>query len=274
MTTEPTTLILEREDAVLWIRLNRPAARNGIDLTMRDELIDVLRAGDADPAVRAIVMTGAGDDFCSGADLMPAGGGGGGGTPPAAQVPRSVLDYRRGPIGFQELFRTWWEIETPAVSAVNGTVAGGGWMLALLADLVVAAEGARWIHVFSRRGMVPHAGDPFFLPRVLPFHKLNEAAMLGAAFTSADLAAWGAVNRLVPGDRVEATARELAVTLAAGPTRSLGQAKRLYRRSLVSDMATAFAEEAAAVAMVSQTEDRIEGVRSLVEGRRPEFRGS
>ncbi len=275
MTSEPTTLLLEREDAVLWIRLNRPQSRNGIDGVMVEELTEVLRRNDADPAVRAMVVTGTGADFCSGGDLMPAPSSGAaeGEMPVSAQVPRSVLDYRRGPATFQGLFQTWWEIETPAVSAVNGTVAGAGWMLALMADLVVAAEGARWIHVFSRRGMVPHAGDPFFLPRLLPFHKLNEAAMLGAAFTSADLAEWGAVNRLVAPEDVEETARGLADTLAAGATRSLGQAKRLYRRSLVSDMATAFAEEAAAVAMVSQTSDRIEGVRSLVEGRRPSFTG-
>ena len=149
---------------------------------------------------------------------------------------------------------------------MNGTTAGAGWMLALLADLVVAAEGARWTHVFARRGMVPHAGDPFFLPRVLPFHRLNEAALLPDSITSETLAEWGAVNRLVPAEQVESTAAELAERLAAGPTRSLGLTKRLYRRSLVSDMATAFAEEAAATALVTQTRDRIEGVEVAHRG--------
>jgi 2-(1,2-epoxy-1,2-dihydrophenyl)acetyl-CoA isomerase len=186
----------------------------------------------------------------------------------------SVLDYRRAVAGYQHLFQVMWELETPVVSAVNGTAAGAGWMMALLADLVVAAEGARWIHVFARRGMVPHAGDPFFLPRVLPLHRLNEAAMLGDTLTSETLHAWGAVNRLVAADQVEPTARALANRLATGPTRSLGQAKRLYRRSLVSDMATSFAEEAAATAMISQTRDRIEGVKALIDGRRPDFTGT
>src|SRR5204862_3855372 len=184
-----------------------------------------------------------------------------------------ALDYRRAVGPFQRLFQTLWECETPVVSAVNGTIAGAGWMLALLADLVVAAEGARWTHVFARRGMVPHAGDPFFLPRLLPFHRLNEAALTGERFTSETLNEWGAVNRLVPVDEVEATARELAVKLAAGPTRSLGQTKRLYRRSLVSDMVTSFAEEASATALVSQTHDRIEGVKSFIEGRPAVFTG-
>jgi 2-(1,2-epoxy-1,2-dihydrophenyl)acetyl-CoA isomerase len=236
---------------------------------MRDELRKVLADADADPAARSIVITGTGTDFCTGADLTPSGGGAA-----AAQRPTSVLDYRRAVVPYQELFRTLWELETPVVSAVNGTVAGAGWMLALLADLVVAAVGARWTHAFSRRGMVPHAGDPFFLPRVLPLHRLNEAAMLGETLTSETLHSWGAVNRLVPADAVEATAAELAGRLAAGPTRSLGMTKRLYRRSLVTDMATSFGEEAAATALISQTSDRLEGVKALIEGRRPTFTGN
>jgi 2-(1,2-epoxy-1,2-dihydrophenyl)acetyl-CoA isomerase len=266
--TSPVTLQLDRDGAVLHVRLARPEARNAIDPALRDELRRVLADADADATVRCITITGTGADFCTGADLAPAGGG-----PTAAERPASVLDYRRAVVPYQELFRTLWELETPVVSAVNGTVAGAGWMLALLADLVVAATGARWIHVFARRGMVPHAGDPFFLPRLLPLHRLNEAALLGETITSETMHSWGAVNRLVPSEEVEATAADLARRLAQGPTRSLGLTKRLYRRSLVSDMATSFGEEAAATALVSQTADRAEGVRSLLEGRRAEFTG-
>jgi 2-(1,2-epoxy-1,2-dihydrophenyl)acetyl-CoA isomerase len=266
---EPTTLILEREGAVQWVRLNRPEARNGIDMVMRDELTELFPVLDKDHEVRAIVITGSGKDFCTGGDLMPKGD-----TKSAAQKAPSVLDYRFTVAEWQKPFKALWELETPVVSAVNGTTAGAGWMLALLADLVVAAEGARWTHVFARRGMVPHAGDGFFLPRILPFHRLNEVALLSDGVTSETLHDWGVINRLVPPDEVEATARELAERLAAGPTRSLGMTKRLYRRSLVSDMTTAFAEEASATAMISQTNDRIEGVKALVEGRRPDFTGT
>ena len=159
------------------------------------------------------------------------------------------------------------------VSAVTGTVAGAGWMLALLADLVVAAEGARWTHVFARRGMIPHAGDPYFLPRIIPFHRLNEIAMLSEPVTSETLATWGVVNRCVAADAVLPTAMGLAAQLAAGPTRSLGMTKRLYRRSLDSDMLTAFEEERTAQALISTTHDRREGVLSLVERRPAEFTG-
>jgi len=267
--SEVTTLQLERVDAVQWIRLDRPDARNAIDKTMRDELTSLLAELDADDAVRAIVVTGSGDDFCTGADLAPSSDPG-----IATRRPTSPIDYRRAVGPWQQLFRTYWELETPVVSAVNGTTAGAGWMLALLADLVVAAEGARWIHAFARRGMVPHAGDPFFLPQVLPLHLLLEAALLSDAITSETLHQWGSVNRLVPASEVERTAGDLATRLAAGPTKALGLTKRLYRRALVSDMATAFGEEASATALVSQTRDRIEGVQSLLEGRRADFTGT
>jgi 2-(1,2-epoxy-1,2-dihydrophenyl)acetyl-CoA isomerase len=257
-----TTLILDSRDGVLWVRLNRPQARNGIDGVMRDELSAALTAADRDRGVRAVVITGEGADFCTGADLAASG-----------DAPENPLDYRIPMLPYQELFRQLWELETPVVSAVRGRVAGTGWLLALLADLVVASDSAKWTHVFTRRGMAPHAGDPFFLPRILPFHVLNEIALLGDTITSADLHRWGAVNRLVPDSDVEKVAGDLATRLAAGPTLSLGQAKRLYRRSLVSDMTTAFAEEAAAIAMLSQTQDRAEGTRSLMEGRRPDFTG-
>jgi len=257
------TIILDREGGVLWLRLNRPHARNGIDAELRDELSAALTAADRDRDNRAIVITSAGADFCTGADLASTNG----------TAPQNPLDYRAPLLPYQDLFRQLWELETPVVSAVRGRVAGIGWLLALLADLVVASDTAKWTHVFTRRGMAPHAGDAFFLPRILPFHVLNEIALLGDTITSADLHRWGAVNRLVADGDVDKTAGELARRLAAGPTLSMGQARRLYRRSLVSDMTTAFAEEAAAIAMLSATEDRAEGMAALMEGRRPTFTG-
>jgi 2-(1,2-epoxy-1,2-dihydrophenyl)acetyl-CoA isomerase len=266
--TERPNLALERDGAVQWIRVDRPQARNQIDFATRVELETAFTTADADPEVRAIVVTGRGRDFCIGGDLAPPAGGSG---EPARPNP---LDYGRALRPFQNLFRIYWELETPVVSAVNGTTAGLGWMLALLADLVVAAEGARWTHVFTRRGMIPHGGDPFFLPRVLPIHRLAEIALLSDTITSETLFQWGVVNRLVPAGEVEATASELAQRLAAGPTRSYGLTKRLYRRSLTNDMATMFTEEADATALISQTADRQEGVRAFLEGRAPDFTGN
>jgi 2-(1,2-epoxy-1,2-dihydrophenyl)acetyl-CoA isomerase len=251
------------DDAVAIVRLERPNRRNAIDRDSAFALTRFLEDATSDRQVRAIVVTGTGRDFCTGADVSADTADGG----------RSPLDYRHATEPFRRVFQGLWDVEKPVVSAVNGTVAGAGWMLALLADLVVADRDARWTHVFSRRGMVPHAGDPYFLPRIIPFHRLNELALLSDPVTSSELHDWGIVNRAVaPGDVVP-TAIELAKRLASGPTRALGLTKRLYRRSLSNDMATSFEEERAATALISTTADRREGMQSFVEGRPPTFVG-
>jgi 2-(1,2-epoxy-1,2-dihydrophenyl)acetyl-CoA isomerase len=218
-----------------------------------------------DAEIRAILITGVDDNFCTGADVV------GSNDVVKASGP---LDYRWMTAEYNELFLTLWETDMPVVSAVNGRVAGAGWLLALLADFVVALEGARWTHVYLRRGMVPHAGDPYFLARLLPLQRINEIAMLGDPVTSEKLFDWGVVNRVVPAESVVPTAMELAQRLAEGPTRSIGMAKRLYRRSLDSDVTTAFEEERSALALISTTSDRLEGVQSFVERRPAKFTGN
>jgi 2-(1,2-epoxy-1,2-dihydrophenyl)acetyl-CoA isomerase len=183
------------------------------------------------------------------------------------------MEARNGYQVFSELFRALWEIELPVVSAVNGTVAGVGWLLALLADIVVADEHAKWIHVFIRRGMVPHAGDPFYLSRMIPFHRLAELALLSDPVESSVLHEWGVVNRSVPGAEVLPCAEGLAARLAQGPTLSLGVTKQLYRRALVADRSTALTDENASVALIGTTRDRIEGVAAFLEGRDITFLG-
>lgn len=262
--SKPQTLIVERDDAVLWLSLNRPDAKNGINNVMLNELTEQLKSADADRSVRCIVITGEGETFCSGADLSG-----------STSIPDDALlmEYRGLTDGHRNLFKIYWELRTPVVSAVNGTVAGIGWMLALLADMVVAAEGARWIHVFGSRGMAPHAGDPYFLRRVLPFHALNEIYMMRERYFSEDMNKWGCINRLVPMDDLKKTTKKIADHLAAGPTKSMGEAKQLYRSSLDSDMMTAFKDEDSSLALLSETHDRKEGVASLMERREADFKG-
>lgn len=255
--------VTRHESGVTVLRLSRAERKNSIDGASADAMADFLIATNTDRTIRSIVITGVDGSFCTGADVV---------SDPHAPKP-STLDYRYATERYRRLAQALWEVEKPVVSAVNGTVAGFGWTLALLGDLVVADEAARWTHVFSRRGMVPHAGDPFFLSRIIPFHRLNEIALLSDTLSSADLAAWGLLNRCVPTDQVEPVAMELAERLAAGPTRSLGLTKRLYRRALSSDMASSFEDERNATALISTTADRFEGVASFVERRPPNFIG-
>jgi len=257
-------LDVEHSDGgVVVIRLARPERHNAIDADTASSLARWLTGANVDRSIRSIVLTGVDGKFCTGADAV---------SDPNAPKP-STLDYRYATEDFRQLAQALWEVEKPVVTAVNGTVAGFGWTLALLGDLVVADRDARWTHVFTRRGMVPHAGDPYFLARLIPFHRLNEIALLSDTLTSADLDQWGLINRCVAVDEVAPTALALAERLANGPTRTLGLTKRLYRRSLSSDMATAFEDERNATALISTTADRHEGVASFVERRPPEFIG-
>jgi len=258
------SLRVERVGAVAHVTLDRVERRNAIDAATCTGLRELLGQADQDRTIRAIVIAGTERDFCTGADVTAS---------PDAIAQMTTLDYRFAATDYQALFHRLWDTETPIVSAVTGTVAGAGWMLALLADLVVAAEGARWTHVFQRRGMVPHAGDSYFMPRIIPFHRLNEIALLSEPITSETLHAWGLVNRCVPAADVVPTALALAARLAEGPTRALAMTKRLYRRSLDSDITTAFEAERNAQALISTTRDRREGVQSLIEGRPARFIG-
>ena len=122
---------------MLWVRLNRPEARNGINMEMCAELQPTFAMIDDDPEIRAVIVTGQDRTFCTGGDLMPAGGT----RQERGRQAAVQMDYRRAVRPFQELFRAYWRMETPVVSAVNGTIAGAGWMLALLADLVVGGRG-------------------------------------------------------------------------------------------------------------------------------------
>lgn len=250
-------------DGIAVLTLDRPSHRNAIDEDSALEYAAFFRDATTNPDVRAIVVTSTGRDFSVG----------GGPSVKPGPPPRTTLDYRFVSRPHIEMFRAMWEVEKPVVSAVNGTVAGVGWLLALLADLVVAAKGSRWTHVFVRRVMIPHAGDSFYLPRIIPFHRLNEIALLGDAVTADTLSEWGLINRLVEVEQVQETAMDLARRLAAQPTRSLGLAKRHYRRSLEADYTTMLREEMAGQALNTTTADRQELADAAKEGRPPQFRG-
>lgn len=258
-------LKIDMQGQLAVLTMNRPARRNMIDDELCAALTNFFLSSNTDNNVRAIVLTGEGKDFCIGADITA--------KPDTAGGAKSTLDYRFGVVPYMNLFKTYWEVEKPVISAVNGTVAGIGWMTALLADLVVAAEGSRWTHVFTRRGMMPHALDPYFLPRIIPFHRLNEIALLSDQLTAETLAGWGLLNRVVPKDKVLSTAIELGQRLAAGPTKTLGFTKKAYRRSLEANLADMWREDMNNIALLSTTEDRVEGVQAMRENREPKWSG-
>ncbi len=253
------------DNHVRRITLNRPEALNAITPDLRERLIQLLLDASADPAVRAVVLTGTGRGFCAGADLR--GGAAGGRERIAGDVARTLR------LGAQRLISAVLDCEKPVIAAVNGTAAGLGAHLALACDLVLAAESAKFIEVFVRRGLVPDGGGAYLLPRLIGPHRAKELMFFGDSLPAADAERLGLVNRVVPDAELDKTAREWADRLATGPTRAIALTKQLVNASLDTDRTTAFAAEAAAQEINMTTADAKEGVASFVERRSPEYRG-
>ncbi|MER6674624.1 enoyl-CoA hydratase-related protein [Streptomyces sp. NPDC000983] len=252
------------EGQVCRITLDRPEALNALTPAQRDRVIELLDGASADPEVRAVVLTGTGRGFCAGADLR-------GGSTAGERVPGDVARVLR--LGAQRLVGAVLDCEKPVIAAVNGTAAGLGAHLAFACDLVLAAESARFIEVFVRRGLVPDGGGAYLLPRLVGPQRAKELMFFGDALSAADAERLGLVNRVVPDAELARTAREWAERLAAGPTRALALTKQLVNASLDSDRATAFAAEAAAQEINMTTRDAQEGVASFAERRSPGYLG-
>ena len=260
------------ENRVAWITLNRPEVRNAITPDQRDRVIELLEQVASDLGVGAVVLTATGEGFCTGADLRA-------GRRPAAPKPEGAPERIMGDAarmirqGAQRLVSAVLDCEKPVVAAVNGTAAGIGAHLAFACDLVVAAEGVRFIEVFVRRGISPDGGGAYLLPRLVGLQKAKELIFFGDDLPAEEAQRLGLVNRVVPRDQLEQAAGELAGRLASGPTKAIGMAKWLLNRSLDSDRRTAFDEEAWAQELIVGTADSREGLAAFAERRSPEFKG-
>jgi 2-(1,2-epoxy-1,2-dihydrophenyl)acetyl-CoA isomerase len=256
----------EVSGGVAWITLDRPEALNAITAGQRDRVIALLRQASADPGTRVVVLTATGRGFCTGADLRPQPG-----AAPAEPRPGDVARTIRD--GAQALVAAVLDCEKPVLGAVNGIAAGIGAHLALACDLVLAAESAKFIEIFARRGLVPDGGGAYLLTRLVGVHKAKELMFFADDVPAAEALALGLVNRVVPDAELEKTAREWAERLAGGPTRAFALTKDLVNRALEVDRVTAFRAEADAVELNMATHDGREGVRAFVERRAPEFTG-
>lgn len=266
--------ILHRvEDATVWITLNRPSVGNAVGPVQRARVIELLTQANRSLAVRAVVITATGDAFCTGADVL------GKLPPPVDDAPPDAPDRPAGSTmrsvrtGAQRFIDAVLNCEKPVLAAVNGTAAGIGAHLAFACDLVLAAEEARFIEVFVRRGIVPDAGGLWLLPRLVGMQRAKEMVFFGDALPALDAERLGLVNRVVPADKLEETAREWAQRLAGGPTTAIGLAKSLLNRSFESPWEVALRDEAAAVEINKGTQDAAEGIASFRERRAARFVG-
>jgi 2-(1,2-epoxy-1,2-dihydrophenyl)acetyl-CoA isomerase len=263
------TLLYDLEQDVATITLNRPAVLNAVSSQMIEELQAVLDIIRDDAAVRAVVLTGAGRGFCSGADLKT-----------RQRVKPSEAPADAGNAGAQRLRRTFnplilaiRTIEKPFIAAVNGVAAGAGCNLALACDIVLASDTARFGNVFTRIGLIPDCGGHFFLPRLIGFHKAAELMFTGDIIDAHEAERIGLINRVVPDAELAKQTRELAERLARGPTRAIGLCKRTLNLGISADLASVLDAEAEGQAVARQTEDHWEGVQAFLEKRSARFLG-
>jgi len=254
-------LKLEARGAIRIVTLSDPATMNAASVEMAEELTAALGTATADPEVRAIVLTGEGRGFCSGANLQPGGRGEG------VRNAGSALERVYNPL--VTLVR---EMETPLVTAVNGAAAGVGCSLALLGDLIVAGESAYFLQAFRRIGLVPDGGSTYLLPRMVGRARAMEMAMLGERVPARQALEWGLINRCVDDAALMPTALALAEELASGPA-SLGLTRQLIWGSLDAGWSEQLHREAAAQSKAGRTEDFGEGVAAFLQKRKAEFKG-
>jgi 2-(1,2-epoxy-1,2-dihydrophenyl)acetyl-CoA isomerase len=265
-------LLYSVEGGVARITLNRPDSANAITPDQRNTVIRLLEDATTDLHVRAVVITATGKHFCTGADLRVS-------KIPEHPRPEGAPERALGDVGrnikrgAQRLVGAIIDCEKPVIAAVNGTAAGIGAHIAFASDIILAADTARFIEVFSRRGITPDGGGAYLLPRIIGLPKAKELIFYGDDLSAAEAERIGLVNKVVPAAELEATVADWAGRLAKGPTKAIGLAKWLLNRSLDSDRQTAFDEEAWAQELASRTEDFNEGVQAFIERREVAFKG-
>jgi 2-(1,2-epoxy-1,2-dihydrophenyl)acetyl-CoA isomerase len=208
---ESSQVLIETSDGVQTITLNQPARFNALSKVMSAELSAALRSAERDPAVRVIVLTGAGKAFCSGADITEFN---------VADEPLDPGQHLR--TGLNPLTLRMRSMEKPVLAAINGVAAGAGLSLALACDLRYAAESTRLVVAFVKIGLVPDAGCLFFLPRLVGQGKALEMSWTGDPVGAAEAYAWGLVNQVLPDELVLSHTQSVAAKIACGPAATLG----------------------------------------------------
>lgn len=258
-------VLLGLGDGVAHIRLNRPDAANGMTVELLKALCDAIMRCHGEPGVRALLITGEGDNFCAGGDVRA-----------FASQGATLPDYIRPATAYlQDAVLALSRLQAPVAVAVQGFAAGGGGFgLVCAADMVIAAENAKFLAGATRVGMAPDAGVSVSLPQLVGLRKATEILLTNPVIDARDALALGLVNKVVPDDALMGAAAELAAELAAGAPLALAATKRLVRSGLGQVVEACLSEEARTVAELSGTADAREGLAAVIERRKPRFTGA
>lgn len=260
-------VLQERHDKTIVLTLNEPEARNPLSDELVDSLVDALTSINADPSVSCVVITGAGPAFCAGGNLkdMRAGAGMFGGTPTQMRT-KYVRQIQRIP-------RAMYELEVPAIAAVNGPAVGAGCDLAMMCDLRIASTNASFAESFLRVGLISGDGGAWFLPRAVGLARAYEMAFTADPVPAEKAAAWGMVNDIVDPARLRDSALSLAARICRHPPEALRLMKRLMRDSMQSTLSQNLDLAALMQSAVQHSDDFREAVAAIFEKREPRFLG-
>jgi 2-(1,2-epoxy-1,2-dihydrophenyl)acetyl-CoA isomerase len=258
---DPKTLVVERADGIVTITLDRPERKNAVNGQMWDELLVTFREIGEQDSDRVVVLTGAGGDFCSGADMSTVGEG--------ERPPHALASMRH--VG--DVCLALYRLPQPTIAKVRGVAVGAGMNLAMVCDLVVASDTARFSEIFARRGLSIDFGGSWVLPRRVGMHRAKELALFAEIIGAAEAERIGLVNRVVPDGELDEFVAGWAQKLAAGPPIALAQTKRLLNNAVGITLEQALDEEAAAQAVNLATSDTREAVRAFLDKRTPSFTG-
>ena len=260
---EYKTIRFDVSAGVATITLNRPEAANGLTLDSGKDLMHAAIRCDEDPAIRAVVLTGAGKMFSAGGDLKFFASYGG-------ELPKVLKEMT---VYCHAAASRFMRMRAPLVTAVNGPAAGMGMSFAIAGDLILAAESASFTAAYTAAGLSPDGAMSWILPRVIGLARAREMMITNRKVPSAEALQWGLVTRVVPDAELAAEAAKIAGMLAAGPTQSFGSVKKLLNEAFTTTLETQMEQEARGIADMSKTADAAEGVKSFLERRRPAFAG-
>ncbi len=253
------TLLYAEEAGAVWLTLNRPDRRNALTAQMRAELTAALHQ--AAVHARAVVLTGAGDSFCSGQDL------GGSGAVVPSEIERVLRDE------YMPMIEAIIDCPVPVIAAVNGAAAGAGANLALAADVVIATESAVFLQAFSRIGLIPDAGGSYWLPRQVGFARAMGSVLFAEPVPARQAADWGMIWEAVPDAAFEDHVATRVRQIADGPTVAFRNAKAALRASYGNTLAEQMGLEARLQGACGLSRDFNEGLLAFREGRTPRFEG-